>query len=198
MTAEILAISAGNPKSEIPRRLQPICAPEMLEYLLTRKLNLRFVSLMAYDSVALAIVAMLLGFLGLLGGIPQMLRWIKPRPHLKITNATVLKIPNENYKFQLHFEVENERKSWKRSGAASNVTSDYYVVDKDSVQRGGTYDQAVSQYLLAGLKMLKDTDMYLALTPEGNPYRIVFRVMCKEGYSATKIVAFEAQPILYS
>ncbi len=151
---------------------------------------------MAYDSVGLAIV-FVLGLLGVLGGVPQILRLTRPKPHLKITDATISKLADENYKFQLHFEVENERKLWNRSGDATNVTSDYYVVDKDSVQRGGTYDQAVSQYLLAGLKTVKDTEMYLALVPEGNPYRIIFRVACKEGYSATKKVAFEANPILY-
>lgn len=152
---------------------------------------------MLYGSVVLIIVAVL-GILGLLGGIPQLLRWIKPKPHLKISNVAVLKLPTENYKFKLHFEVENELKSWKRCGDASNVTSDYHVVDKESVQRGGAYDQAVSQYLLAGLKISKDTEMYLALMTEGNPYRIIFRVNCKEGYSATKIVPFVADPILYS
>jgi hypothetical protein len=152
---------------------------------------------MPYENVVLSLIA-LLGVLGAVGGIPQMLRWVKIKPHLRIKNATISKLPNENYKFQLQFEVENERKTLTRNGDASNVTFDYYVVDKDSFQRGATFDQAISPYLLAGLKTVKETEAYLALTPEGNPYSIIFRVTCKEGNSTVEKIAFKTPPIEYA
>ncbi len=140
---------------------------------------------MSYDSIDTT-VFVVLGVLGLLGGIPQILRWAKPKPHLRITEAKIVRLPNENYKFRFHLEIENERVGWKRNGDASDVGYEFYVVDKESVQRGSASAQAVTQLLLAGFKTRKETEVFLSLPPDGNPYTVVFRVTCREGDTFTK------------
>jgi hypothetical protein len=152
---------------------------------------------MAFDTIEMFVVSVSL-FIGLVGGVPQILKWIKPKPNLTITKATISRLPEENYKYRFHLEVENKKASFRRNGDASNITFDFYVVDKDSVQRGGTFDQVITQYLLAGFKVTKETDVYLSLPPDGNPYTVVFRLVCREGQSAILKVAFEAPPIVYN
>ena len=152
---------------------------------------------MAYDSIELAVIAVL-AVLGAAGGIPQMLRLIKAKPHLKITEATISKLANENYKHQIHLEVQNVAKLLKRNGDASEVTADYLVIDKNGVQYGATVNQMLSSYLCAGTRIQKDTEAYFSLIPERNPYTIVFRVSCAEGEMAKKKITYEATPIIYT
>ncbi len=151
---------------------------------------------MALESIELFVVAVSLLF-GLLGGVPQIVRWIKPKPTLAIGDAKISRLPDENYKYRFHLEVENKKLSFRRNGDASNITFDFYVIDKDGLQRGGTFDQIITQYLLAGITVAKETDVYLSLPPDGNPYTVVFRVVCREGQEAMKKVAFEAPPLVY-
>lgn len=85
---------------------------------------------MAYDIFELAIFAML-GVAGLFGGIPQLIRWTKPRPNLTITKVAIERLPGDNYKYQLHMEIENRSKFWRRNSDATNVNADYYMINKD-------------------------------------------------------------------
>lgn len=155
------------------------------------------VEVMAFDSIEIGALT-ILGFLGLVGGIPQLLKWITPKPHLKINDATINRIPNENHKFHLQLEVENERKSWKRNCDASDLVYEFYIMDKESIQRGSASGQTVAQHLLAGFKIKKEAEVFLSLPPEGNPYTVLFRIVCREGNVVTKIMALEAPPIEYS
>ncbi len=151
---------------------------------------------MAIESIEVLVVSISLIF-GLAGGIPQIFRWIKPKPTLAIVDAKISRLPDENYKYRFHLEVENKKLSTRRNGAASNITFDFYVIDKDGLQKGGTFDQVITQYLLAGIKVAKETDVYLSLPPDGNPYTVVFRAVCREGQTTIKRVAFEAPPLVY-
>jgi hypothetical protein len=115
---------------------------------------------MAYDSIELIVIAVI-ALLGAAGGIPQIFRWIKPKPHLKITEGTISRLPNDNYKYQIKLEVENQSKLLQRNGDASNVTADFFVVDKNGVQSGATTNLLISSYLCAGTKIPKEFEAYL-------------------------------------
>jgi hypothetical protein len=143
-------------------------------------------------------VALLLGVLGVLGGIPQLLRLIKPKPYLKITEAQITRLPEDNYKYQVHLTVQNETKFWRRNGDATNVTADYYVIDKNGVQCVAALGLTLSQYLCASAKIQRTLEAYHSLTPDGNPFSVVFRVSCSESAAAKKILAYDASPIVYS
>jgi hypothetical protein len=152
---------------------------------------------MTYDIVLLVLVAVL-GIIGLLGGVPQLLSWIKPKPHLAIVKATVQRLTGDNYRYQVHLEVENQLKFLRRNGDASNVTAEYYMINKDGFQCGGASDQMVCSFLVAGAKILKDSEAFYSLVPEGNPYSIVFRVICHEKVAAKKKIAYDAAPLIYA
>ncbi len=152
---------------------------------------------MAYDSIELIVIAAL-AIVGVVGGIPQLLVWIKLRPHLRITQGAISKLPNENYKYQLHLGIENQSKLLQRNGDASNVVADFFVVDKNGVQSGATTNLMISTYLCSGTKIPKDLEAYLSLIPDGNPYSIIFRATSAEGNAAKKKIAFDAAPVLYS
>ncbi len=152
---------------------------------------------MGYETVELARVAALALFGGL-GGIPQLLKLAKVRPHLKVTEASVVKAVEDNYKYKIHLAVNNETKFLHRNGDATGLTAEYYVVDKDGVQCGSLESQPVTQVLVSGAKIFKDAEGYHTLLPEGNPHTIVFRVTCREGETARRKIQYEATPIVYA
>jgi hypothetical protein len=121
-----------------------------------------------------------LGVLGSIGGVPQLLNLIKPKPHLVINQASITKLPNDNYKYQIRLEVQNVTKLFSRTTDASNVVAEYYMMDKNGVQWGTLTNQTVTPYLVAGTKAVKNIEAYHSFMPEGNPYQIVFRVTCNE------------------
>jgi hypothetical protein len=152
---------------------------------------------MTYDGIELLLIS-ILGLLGVVGGIPQMSRWIKPKPHLKIFKATISKQPNDNYKYQMHLEIKNEVKLGRRNGDASNVNAEYFVMDKNGVQLASVSNQSVSLYLLAGTRILKDIEAYHSLLPEGNPHSIVFRVTCSEKETAKLKIIYDASSMIFT
>ena len=152
---------------------------------------------MAYEDIALLFV-LLLGLLGFVGGIPQIFRWIKPKAHLKIIKAAISKFPDDNFRYQMHLEIANETKLLERNSDASDVTAEYFIIDKDGVQWAYASDQSVSPYLLAGTKILKDIEVRHGLMPEGNPYSVIFRITCNEGNPVKQKIAYDATSMVFA
>jgi hypothetical protein len=117
---------------------------------------------------------------------------MKPKPRLRILKASITKMPNEDFKHNIHLEVENQKNWWRKNCDASNVMEEYYMIDKNGVQCGFVSGQIVSTYLVAGAKVLKDIEDYHSFLPEGNPYSIVFRVTCNEGVTSRQKIKYEA------
>ncbi len=140
----------------------------------------------------------LLAVFGVLGGVPQLLKLLKPKPRLKITQATISKLPEENYKYNVQLGVQNQTRWWRRNGDATNVTADYYVVDKDGVQCVAALSLALSQYLITNATIRRELEAFHSLTPDGNPFQVIFKVACAEGIGAKKVLAYDASPIVYS
>ena len=174
-----------------------ICVSEVLPNSLRTQGVVTKGRLMAYEEIELLLVSVL-GLLGVVGGIPQIFRWIKPKPHLKIIKATISKLPHDNYTYQIHLEIENETKLWRRNGDASNITAEYFMIDKNGVLCASASNQSVSPYLLAGTKVLKDIAAHHSLMPEGNPYSVIFRVTCNEGRTAKQKITYEATSIIFT
>lgn len=150
---------------------------------------------MAYNGFEILLFSVL-GLLSVAGGVPQIFRWIKPKPHLKIVNVSISKQPDDKYKNQIHLEVENEARFWTRNGDASNVTLEYFMIDRNGVQCAYAPRELVCAYLLVGTKIQKDTEGYHVLMPEGNPYSVIFRVTCNEGGIVKQTVNYEAASII--
>jgi|YelNatPaOPRAMG01_1025707.scaffolds.fasta_scaffold12869_4 hypothetical protein len=130
---------------------------------------------MTFDDV-LRIITSLLAILGAIGGIPQLIRWLRPKPHVKISSR-IEDLPEENC-HKLHIEVLNEKKWWKRNKDAMHVIAQWYIMDKNKEHWGATYNQAISPYLGVGEKVHKEFKIVHRFNPEGNPHTIVILVKC--------------------
>jgi hypothetical protein len=155
------------------------------------------VSLMAYEDIGL-LLFIALGLLGVVGGMPQIFRWIKPKAHLKIIKAEFSKFPDDNFRYQIHLEIENETKLLERNSDASNVTAEYFIIDKNGVQWASASNHSISLYFLAGTKILKDIEVRHSLMPDGNPYTVILRVTCNEGRPTKKKIAYEATSMIFA
>ncbi len=152
---------------------------------------------MSYDIIESA-VFLALGILGLAGGLPQIIRWAKPNPHLQINKVTVERAPNDNYKHKIHLELENQTKGLARNGDATNITLDYFIINKTGTQTAITQNQTLSAYLVAGAKILTDIEAYHSLVPEGNPYSIIFMIKSRETATVKKRITYNADKIEYA
>jgi hypothetical protein len=146
---------------------------------------------MAYDSIefTIAVIATFLSLIGIVGGIPQILQWIEPKPHLKINKAVVAKAPNGTYEFQL--EVENTTRKWRRDSDATQIIAELYVMDKDCIQWGIHHNEMLSPFLIAGAKIAKNIRTG-SFKQEGNPHTIIVRVFSKEGATAKHQLSYVA------
>ena len=133
---------------------------------------------MTVDDI-LRIITALLSIFGAIGGIPQIIRWLRAKPHLKV-NARFEKLLEENY-YKLHIEVLNEKKLWKRNKDATDVMAQWYIMDKNSEHWGATYNQVISPYLGVGEKVRKGFKLFHRFDPRGNPHEIVILITCDEG-----------------
>lgn len=97
------------------------------------------------------IVSALALALGAVGGIPQIMRWLRPKPRLKITKANIEGSPES--RIRIDIEVKNEEKWWGRNRDATFVTAEWYMIDKDHEQWGAVFNQTLSPYLSAGTKV---------------------------------------------
>jgi hypothetical protein len=145
------------------------------------------------DTIEVVLLTVL-AILSALGGVPHLLQWIKNKPCLKIIQASIDKPSRDDFRYLVHLEVENRRRWWRKSGDASNVVAEYYLIDKGALQRGYVSGQLVSPFLLSGARAAKDVEGYHVLQPEGNPYTVVFRVFCNESAWDKMIIAYEVPP----
>lgn len=143
---------------------------------------------MTIDDI-IRIITTILAVLGSIGGIPQAIQWLRPKPHLKM-KPIIEDLTEENY-HMLHIEVLNEKKWWKRNKDARHVVADWYVMDKNSEHWGATYHQVISPYLGVGEKVYKNFKILHRFDQKGNPHTIVIIVRCDEGMVKEKITHIE-------
>jgi len=126
--------------------------------------------------------------IGAIGGIPQIMRWFKPKPNLKISKVFIEKKPDE--KINIHLEVKNERKWWRRNQDAKYVEAKWFMMDKDRDQWGGVHSITLTPYLMTDTKISKTLNSAHHFRPEGSPHTIVVLVSCQEGVSSQKIINY--------
>lgn len=128
--------------------------------------------------------------LGAVGGIPEIMRWTKPKPRLRITKARIETM--KDHRIKIHLEVKNEQKWWRRNSDASDVAAEWYMMDKNHEQWGGVFNQTVSPYLMAGTKVSREFSSVHAFKPEGNPHTVVILVRCAEGVLRREKITYVA------
>ncbi len=128
--------------------------------------------------------------LGAVGGIPEIIRWTKPKPCLRITKLRVEK--SDESRIEIDLEVGNEQKWWRRTADATHVKAEWFMMDKNHEQWGGVHGQTVSPYLMVGTKVSKHLSSSHSFKPEGNPHSIIILVKCREGVLRRKRVTYVA------
>jgi len=138
----------------------------------------------------LLIVSAIALVLGAVGGVPEIVRWTKPKPRLRIAKSRVEK--SEGSRIVIDLEVQNEQKWWRKTADATYVTAEWYMMDRNHEQWGGVHNQIVSPYLMAGTKVSRQFSSTHSFKPEGNPHTIAILVKCEEGVQKRKKVTYVA------
>jgi hypothetical protein len=157
-------------------------------------------SIMEYPIESIGVLfAIIFGFLGFLGGVPELKRWLVPRPHLRIT---ILK-KSVNYEGKsLHFayEVENKRNPFTRNADATDLVMEISEIDSNHIQWDKEPTKLpLSKCLLVGAKYHDDRgnirfNYYRTPTIESNyPFTIFLKVSCTEGSIDTKKIIIEKE-----
>ena len=144
------------------------------------------------------IIASVLGIIGAVGGVPQLIKWAAPKPHLKLILANIKPLSDDpalrDDKQVLHFTVENVRKSSGRNADATEVNVVFHVIDKDGSQCGEGFTCLASHSLADGEKITREypiTPETLLVKPAGNPHTLVFKVTCKEREIAKSRMSYD-------
>jgi hypothetical protein len=127
--------------------------------------------------------------LGAVGGIPQILRWLKPKPSLKIMEVEIQRTEKENH-YKLHLKVINEIKWWRRRSDAKGVKSEMFIMDKNYEQQNGILNINLSNHLLAGAKVYKETVFHKNLKPK-EPYTFIVVVSCDQGVRTQEKITYQ-------
>jgi hypothetical protein len=131
-----------------------------------------------------SIISFLALILGAIGGIPQIMRWSKPKPKLRITRFVIKERTERG--FGMSIRVENVENWYRRNADATYVKAEYYIMDKSREQWGCAHNIVLTPYLVIGERISKELHDANILKVEGSPYTIVLRVTCEEG-DTTKI-----------
>jgi hypothetical protein len=135
------------------------------------------------------IIATVLGIFGTVGGIPQIIKWSEPRPHLKINKLKILWIRDHHY--GLSYEIENQTKFYTRDADATTVMAEITEWDKNFVQWDSSpFIFQLTGCLVAGTKFVETRETCHIAKPEGHPYMILFKVYCDEKAIAKQKIRF--------
>jgi hypothetical protein len=143
------------------------------------------------------IIASILGIIGAVGGIPQLMKWFAPKPHLRLLYGRV--VPKSNNpklrddKQMLQYAVENINKRWAKNADATEVNIVFHVIDKDNRQRGEGFTCFTSHCLGIGENIPREYEINpetLLVKPQGNPHTLVFKITCKEKATAESRISY--------
>ncbi|MCW4030365.1 MAG: hypothetical protein NWE92_12055 [Candidatus Bathyarchaeota archaeon] len=124
---------------------------------------------------------------GTIGAIPQIIKWSKPKPRLKIIHME-LTPENQNAcsRYCFSYEIVNESVFWRRPSGATAVKIDVHTMDSNKTQCKEIQSLSVSTYLGGGEKA-QNNYLINAFTKKGvNPHTVIFELSCSEGQKVTK------------
>jgi hypothetical protein len=145
----------------------------------------------------IAVIATVLSLIGVVGGIPQIIEWLRAKPHLRVNKVDFIKrkekISDTNYAYDIFLEVENHSKWWKKAVDATFVYGECYSMGKDMVQFGTLQNQMVAPFLSAGAKVRKNLNMnQYYFDSKGSPYTVIIRLWCREGATTKYTTKFDS------
>ncbi len=110
--------------------------------------NLLVLASPVVSAIALALAAT--------GGVPEIRRFMIPRPRLKVTIGEVTRTPQVTGSYNVRVTVLNERKRLRRTTDAENIVASLHVMDRSHQNWGAAHNINISPYLMAGLSITRD------------------------------------------
>lgn len=143
----------------------------------------------------LKIVGIISGIvLGIIGAVPQILQWSKPKPHLVLLFADFQRLLKENLepedRYRLILVIRNDERFGRRNGDATNVRVECHVIDMNRDQLGGIQTKHLSKKLPTGENINTDFVFRPECKEECNPNTLVFEISCDEGQTIKKEILF--------
>ena len=113
------------------------------------------------------------------GGVPEIRRFMFPRPRLKVMIGNVTRTSQTTGGYNLQVTVLNQRKRLRRTTDAENIIASLLVMDRSHQNWGAAYNISISPYLMAGLSITKDLQ-HIHNFVTGEEYTIVLLVGCNQ------------------
>ena len=89
------------------------------------------------------------------GGVPEIRRFMSPRPRLKVTIGGVTRT-SQPMGYAVRVTVLNEKKRFRRTTDAENVVASVHIMGSTHQDWGAAYNIIMSPYLMSGLSITKD------------------------------------------
>jgi hypothetical protein len=144
------------------------------------------------------IFAMVFGLFGFLGGIPEIKKWIKPSPHLKITKLEALHMSEKGA--TISWTVQNQKMLLKRNSEATDVKLEITDLDGNQMQSDGDpITIRLKKLLMVGAKVSEPYGFSVQVghffdgRETSYPYIIMCKASCAEGSSNIKKLIIPAK-----
>ncbi len=148
------------------------------------------------DAIIIGLAAAIaLGLIGAIGGIPQIIQWSKPKPHLKLTHISLASVAAKTLKaddrYNLHVVLENTRRFLSRSGDTEDLKLEFQVLDMNNQQCGEIQTFSLAQNLPAGEEIDREITVRPAGRPEVNPHTLVLKIISGDGQIIKRKMLYE-------
>jgi hypothetical protein len=138
--------------------------------------------------------------LGIIGAIPQIIQWSKPKPHLVLKYIGFRSLMEENLmkenlkpddRYRLHLILGNHERFWRRNNDATNVKVECHVIDMNRDQCGGINTISLSKNLPVGENVNKDFIIRPECRKGLNPHTLIVEISCDKGLTIKKEIFFD-------
>lgn len=142
------------------------------------------------------IVGILSGIvLGIIGAVPQIIQWNKPKPHLVLMFVDLKLRMEEGLKpdgiYRLKLVLGNDNRFLRRTVDATGVKVEYHVIDMNHEQCGELGTFHLSTKLPIGESVNKDFDFRPECKKGFNPHTLILNIFCDEGQTIKYEIPFD-------
>jgi len=142
------------------------------------------------------IVGILFGIvLGIIGAVPQIIQWSKPKPHLVLMFVDLKLRIEKGLKpdgiYHLILLLCNDNRFLHRSIDATGVKVEYHVIDMNHEQCGGFGTFSLAKKLPIGESVKREFDFRPECKKMFNPHTLILNISCEEGQKIKSKIPFD-------
>ena len=128
--------------------------------------------------------------LGIIGAVPQIRKWFKPKPHL-VLQLVNLKLLSPHRMYRLNLVLSNDARFLRRTVDATKVDLEYHVIDANYEQRVGFGTFHLSRKLPIGESVNIAIDFHPSCKEEYNHHPLILTISCEEGQKIKHEISFD-------